>query len=383
MMATNKRAPRGQGSVRQRPDGTWEARATICGKRRSFYGETQRDVVKQMTAARKSADDGAYFEPTRLTVEKWLNSWLSEYVSPSVKPHTLTAYESQCNNHIIPSLGKTKLSALNATQIQKLYNDLLRNDGLSAKSVRNTHGVLHRALEQAVRLRYIAFNPSDACTPPRVVKKEIHPLTEAEMRRFLTVIDGGEPFKNLYMTALFTGMREGELCGLSWNEIDFGNGTILVKQQLSRLNRKGAQFRIAETKNGRSRLITPAPAVLDILREVKREQAENRMKAGRAWSNEWNLVFTNEVGCHMFPQTVLKHFKKAAAAIGRPDARFHDLRHTYAVTSLQEGDDVKTVQQNLGHATASFTLDVYGHVSEKMKVESAARMDAFIHQIKA
>ena len=104
---------------------------------------------------------------------------------------------------------------------------------------------------------------------------------------------------------------------------------------------------------------------------------------GEAWENEWDLVFTNEAGHFIFPQTALKRFKAAAAKIGRPDARFHDLRHTYAVTALQEGDDVKTVQANLGHATASFTLDVYGHVLEKMKNESAARMQAYFERVKA
>ena len=128
--------------------------------------------------------------------------------------------------------------------------------------------------------------------------------------------------------------------------------------------------------------IVSAPFVMSTLKEVKRSQNENRLKAGTAWENKWNLVFTDEVGNHNKPQSVLKRFKSAAAKIGRPKTRFHDLRHTYAVTSLQEGDDIKTVQSDLGHATASFTLDVYGHVSEKMKTESAARMEAFIQNIR-
>ena len=122
---------------------------------------------------------------------------------------------------------------------------------------------------------------------------------------------------------------------------------------------------------------------MSVLKDVKRIQNANQLKAGLAWGNNWNLVFTDELGKHLYPQSVLKRFKKVAAIIGKPNARFHDLRHTYAVTALQEGDDIKTVQSNLGHATASFTLDVYGHVSEKMKKDSAARMEAFIKSIKA
>ena len=118
------------------------------------------------------------------------------------------------------------------------------------------------------------------------------------------------------------------------------------------------------------------------LRAEKVAQAERRLKAGSAWHNKYNLVFTNEVGENLAINTVYKNFKKIAEIVGRPDARVHDLRHTFAVMSLQEGDDVKTVQSNLGHATASFTLDVYGHVSEKMKKDSAARMEAFIESVK-
>lgn len=118
-------------------------------------------------------------------------------------------------------------------------------------------------------------------------------------------------------------------------------------------------------------------------KEQRKEQRKEHLAAGLTWQNEWNLCFTYPNGGYIPLQTALKHFKKIAAKIGRPDARFHDLRHTYAVTLLQEGDDIKTVQQNLGHATASFTLDVYGHVSEKMKQESAARMERFIEKIKA
>ena len=130
-------------------------------------------------------------------------------------------------------------------------------------------------------------------------------------------------------------------------------------------------------------MLTVAPFVIDILRTVHREQMQNHLACGLAWQNEYNLVFTDRSGHFIVPQTALKRFKAVANKIGRPDARFHDLRHTYAVTALQEGDDVKTVQQNLGHATASFTLDVYGHVSEKMKRESAARMQSYFEKINA
>ena len=124
-------------------------------------------------------------------------------------------------------------------------------------------------------------------------------------------------------------------------------------------------------------------AVLDILKEVRKKQLLNKMHLGSAWENEWDLVFVNGEGRYITPQTAYKRFKAIAEKIGRADARFHDLRHTYATNSIQEGDDLKTVQHNLGHATASFTLDVYGHVSEKMKSDSANRAQALFDRINA
>lgn len=369
------------GSVRQRDNGTWEARCMINGKRISFYGAKQSEVLKSMRAAQKAADEGTYFEPSRLTVSEWLKTWLNEYAAPSCKPLTLSTYQSRIDTHIIPALGKIKLTALNATQIQTFYNDLLRVQELSPKTIKNVHGILHKALDQALKLRYIGLNPADACTLPRMEKREIKPLTEKEIAAFLREIEEGEPLKELFTVALFTGMREGEICGLSWDAVDFINDTITVKQQLCREKKKGGVHYIAPTKNDKARTLTVPPFVMDILKKVFREQKEQRFAAGLAWENEWNLVFTTEMGRHIVPQTALKRFKAVAEKIGRPDARFHDLRHTYAVTALQEGDDVKTVQENLGHATASFTLDVYGHVSEKMKKDSAARMQSYFEKL--
>ncbi len=370
------------GTVRQRPDGRWEARATISGKRVSFYADRQSDALRAMRAAQKAADDGVYFEPKRVTVAVWLDTWLTEYIQPSVKPLSYSTYQSRVNTHIKPAIGHVRLQELNPTQIQTFYNSLSRKKKLSPKTIKNVHGILHKCLAQAVKLRYIGFNPCDSCELPRMERREIKPLTETEIRAFLTEIREGEQLRDLFTVALFTGMREGEICGLPWEAVNFHAGTITVKQQLQRQKEKGGCHYIATTKNDRTRTITAAPYVMGILKEIFTEQKRQYLTAGRAWENDWNLVFVRPDGSFIPPQTVLKHFKKIAGRIGRPDARFHDLRHTYAVTALQEGDSVKTVQENLGHATASFTLDVYGHVSEKMKAESAARMENFIAKIK-
>lgn len=375
------RNAKGGGSVRQREDGKWEARCTINGKRRSFYGNRQSDVLKAMRTAQSAADNGTFVEPSKMTIEQWMNTWLEEYVEGTVKPLTYAAYKTSVNTHIIPALGKIKASSLNTTQVQVFYNDLKRKKQLSAKTIKNVHGILHKALKLASKLNYIAKNPVDDCTIPRVEPTQINPLTEEEIAMFIEEARGDE-CEDMLILALFTGMRRGEVCGLSWDSVNFNRNTITVKQQLC-ISRDDYTYYIATTKSDRIRTLTAPPFIMDMLSRIRKEQALQKLTTGFLWEDEYNLVFTTEAGRHIAPVTLYKHFKSIAKKIGRPDARLHDLRHTYAVTALQEGDDSKTVQQNLGHATASFTLNVYGHVSERMKQESANRMQRYFEKVKA
>ena len=182
---------------------------------------------------------------------------------------------------------------------------------------------------------------------------------------------------------LFTGAREGEILGLTWDCVDFDNDLITIEKQLQKVRKSGGKYRLVPTKTDKTRYIRVAPFVMDLLRKQKSQQSRWRIEAGSAWLDTWGLVFTNEQGRNLSPQSVYLDFKKAAKSIGRPDARFHDLRHTYAVIKLENGDDIKTLQEDLGHYSAAFTLDVYGHVSEKMRKASADRMQAYIREISA
>ena len=376
-----KRNAKGGGSVRQREDGKWEARCTINGKRRSFYGQKQSEVVKAMRSALSSADNGTYAEPTKMTLQEWVDSWLEVYVKISTKQSTYLSYKNTLKRYVTPSLGKCKLAHINATQIQKIYNDMLYTKKLSKKTVRNLHGVLHELFAQAVELNYLAVSPINACKQPKPDKKQISPLDDADIEAFLSAIEGHR-YQDIFTVTLFTGMRIGEACGLPWDAVDFRKGTITIKQQLQRYD-GSKEYIIDAPKHDKFRVLTAPDFVMDILRNVAREQGLNHIQYNFIWKNDKNLVFTNEDGSCINPKNLRASFKRVANKIGRPDARFHDLRHTYAVTALQEGDDVKTVQQNLGHATAAFTLDIYGHVSEKMKQESANRMQRYYNKVKA
>ena len=390
-----KRAAQGSGTIRKKTvtrngqDYTyWEARVTVgrdpgTGKQiqRSFSGKTQKEVREKMQAAAVAVNDNSYSEPTRLTLGAWLDIWETEYLG-DVKPRTKDSYKATIRTHIKPALGAVKLSALSPHDIQRFYNSLQKGEkALSPKTVKNTHGVLHKALQQAVKIGYLKNNAADACELPRVERAEIKPLDSVDIAKFLAAAQGHQ-FEAVYVVTLFTGLREGEVLGLTWDCIDFEAGTITVKQQLQKERGGEGKYSLVSTKNGKSRLITPAPSVMAILRKQRITQMEWQLKCYGAWSNPLNLVFTNEVGRNLSAQTVYLHFKKLAQSIGLPSARFHDLRHSYAVAALQAGDDVKTVQETLGHHTAAFTLDIYGHVTDQMRQASAARMEQFIKEIK-
>lgn len=390
MAKTKKRRAKGEGNIRQRKDGTWEARFVTgidpgTGKdiRKSVYAKTQKEVRQKMTAAIAALDNDDYREPCKMTLAQWLDIWQTEYLG-GVKPSTAALYKNQIRLYIKPSLGATKLETLNPHTIQAFYNKLGKErdgkPGLTGKSIKNVHGILHKALEQAMKVGYIRVNPANACTLPRIVKKEIKPLDEDATLLFVKAIQGHE-HEIVFLVTLFTGMRQGEVLGLSWDCVDFDKGTLNINKQLQKAPGGGSTYSLTSPKNGKGRIITPAPFVMDLLRKQRRRQAEWQLKAGPVWENGWNLVFTNMVGDHLMPHTVYHNFKRVVASIGQPNTRFHDLRHTYAVNSIRAGDDIKTVQMNLGHHTAAFTLDQYVHVTEQMNKESADRMQQFINMI--
>lgn len=386
---SNTRAAQGSGTIRQRKDGRWEARYTVgrdpgTGKQvqRSVYGATQQEVRKKLAQLTASLDAGTYKEPCKMTVGQWLDIWAADYLG-GVKPSTAFLYGEQIRIHIKPALGSVKLEALSTHAIQHFYNSLSdEREGkrsLSPKSIKNIHGILHKALQQAVAVGYLRFNPSDSCTLPRIERKEISPLDEEQIGAFLKAIEGHR-HELLYKVALFTGMREGEVLGLMWDCVDFEKGTITIKRQLRREQKKGGQYYITSPKNGKPRTITPAPWVMKLLRAQKARQSEQRLRTGPLWENS-GMVFTNETGGYLSYRTVYDCFKRIMKQMGSQTARFHDLRHTFAVASLRAGDDIKTVQSNLGHHTAAFTLDVYGHVTEQMQKDSAQRMEGFIKDV--
>ena len=381
---------KGGGTIRQRPDGRWEARYTLgidpgTGKQiqKSVYGKTQKEVAQNLRQITAEIDAKTYVAPCKLSVAEWMAVWAQDYLV-GIKASTAYLYKRTIDLYIVPHLGHIRLDALNAHTVQHFYNELAKPSKpdaapLSAKSIKNIHGVLHKALQQAVLLNYIRYNPTTACVLPKIVKKEIHPLTDQQTAQLLNLLKGSK-YEIPLTVDLFTGLREGELLGLIWDCVDFEKGTILVNKQLRRSQRKGGTYYFSPPKNNKSRTITPAPYVMKLLQAQKVQQARQRLMAGPAWEDS-GLVFTNEFGRYISYRAIFDSFKRIVKRIGLSDARIHDLRHTYAVNCIRAGDDIKTVQSNLGHATAAFTLDVYGHFTDDMRSVSAQRMEGFIANV--
>lgn len=378
-----KKSAKGGGTIRQRKDGRWEARYTVgrdpgTGKQvqRSVYGSTQKEVRQKLAQAVAAIDSGTYVVPQRMTLGQWLDVWQQDYLG-KLKPSSVQTYELKIRKHIKPALGAIRLADLHPHTVQNFINGLAP---LSPASVRMVHQVLHTALEKAVQLDYIPKNPAAHCELPRGGRKEIHPLDDQQLGALLEAAKG-HPLEQLVTVALFTGMRQSELLGLTWDVVNLDTGVIVVNKQLSRLEHREKSGLFVSPKSGKSRTITAAPLVLRALQAQRGRQAAMRLKAGPLWNNLYGLVFTNAVGDPLEQRAVDYQFRRIVDAAGLEGVRFHDTRHTYAVNAIRAGDDIKTIQGNLGHATAAFTLDRYGHFTEAMQQASAARMESFAKSV--
>ena len=382
-MSKQTRSANGSGTIRKRADGRWEGIYSAgydqqTGKliRKSIYGKNQKEVRQKLSKVTTEIDEGLYLEPAKMTLSDWMDLWYKEYTFDK-KYSTLKGYKAQINKHIRPGIGKYNLSQLNPMILQRFFNHLSepneKGKVLSPKSIKNVYIILSGILEQAVENEMISKNPCKKVKLPKVYNKQITPLTDKQVKDFLEIISTDEIYGTILRVIVFTGLRLGEAMGLTWDCVDFEKGALNINKQLQRRPQKDGGSTLSSVKSGKPRILKPAPFVMQLLKIRYTEQIMQKQRSEDlwlAWSNEEEhkkaLVFTNLQGGYLIPKRVYLHFKSAAVAIGAPDARVHDLRHTYAVLSLQNGDDIKTVQENLGHASAAFTLDVYGHVSDRM-----------------
>lgn len=371
-----KKRGNGEGSIYRRKDGRWVGQYTVYTaqgpKYRYIYGKTRAVVAEKLTKAMAGRDGGLVFDAGNLTVGDYLDNWLRDSVGGTVRDRTFERHEQIVRLHIKPTLGRLKLKALAPAHVQGLYRDRL-DSGLAPATVQKIHVVLHKALSQAMMWSLVPRNATEAVTAPRPTQKEIRPLDRKQVKALLEAACE-DRLEALYVLAVTTGMRQGELLGLKWEDVDLAHGTIRVRRTLTR---KGGRLLLGEPKTRKSRrTIQLAGRALGALKVHCKAQLEERMAHVGPWEDH-GLVFATQAGTLINPSNLTKRsFKPLLEKAGLPRVRFHDLRHTAATLLLMQSVHPKYVQELLGHSTIAITLDTYSHVLPSMGDQTAKAMEA-------
>ena len=380
-----KRRANGEGNIRKRKDGRWEGRYTAghdpeTGKQlfKNVLGKTQAEVKDKLNAALEELKRIDVLVSDQMTTGEWLDTWLEHYAKPLMRATTYNNYETLIRLYIKPYVGEVRLNKLTTLQIQKLYNRLLTNGrfdrpeakdqpkGLSGKTVRNIHTVIHSACEKAIMERILAVNPTKGCRLPKKDHTEMKVLPPEKLADFFREAKETGVFE-LYYLDLSTGLRRGELLGLKWSDIVFENRTLEVKRQIQRVNGV-IQETAPKTRNAYRKILLPVEAV-EILQQYREQQ-----------TLESEYVFSSPTGGIMEPDCARKMLKRVLERAGLDEMRFHDLRHTFATLALQNGVDVKTLSGIVGHYSAGFTLETYAHVTAQMQEDAANKVGGFLQQ---
>lgn len=367
-----------EGNVYKRPDGRWEARITLDGgRRKSFYARTRQEAASMLNHALRDQEAGIPIVGEKQTLGQYLSDWLRT-IPPTLRPRSLQRYEEAVRLHIEPHLGATVLSRLTAQQLQMFYT-LKLEEGLAPATVGRLHAVLRRSLGEAERLGIVQRNVATLVKAPRPSHHEMQVLSPEQARRLLDAVRN-DRLEALYVLALTTGMRRGELLGMHWADVNLDDHYLLVRYTLQHL--KGGSYVFAPPKTARSRRkIALTAMAVEALRRHRREQLEHRLQAGNEWHEE-DLVFTRTDGYAIRANHVLQRmFAPILVRAGLPAIRFHDLRHTAATLLLLQSVHPKVVSEMLGHSTVSMTLDIYSHVLPDMQKDATRALDALLEPL--
>ena len=379
-----KRRPQGDGTIRKRSDGRWEARIIIGHKNdgspmyKSAFAKTQKSALKQLHQLLDLYRDVDLTEECRMTLGEWMDKWMDEFMIFTIKENTIKGYRSQIDHQIKPFIGHKQLASLTTADIQKFYNKIkkegrvhphpIHGHVLSDSMVRKIHMMLHEAMEVAVRERYIVRNPTDNTTIPKKTTTEKQVLDDSQLNRFLEAIQGEPYWHDFFYVEVMTGLRRGEICGIKWSDIDFNEGTLCIKRSVS--TKEGGGVSIGETKTDAGvRTIIMPPSVATLLWK-KRSDA----------INEWVFPHYTNPSDPLHPSSAYKKLKTLLKRLELPLLRFHDLRHTFATQATDGGVDPKTLAGILGHTDASFTLDTYTHVTSDMQRGASAIVNNMMQQ---
>jgi len=369
-----KRRGNHEGSIYQRKNGRWVAQVRIQGRRLAKSFNTQKECRAWIRQMQEQVKYGLNWDATKFTVGDYLEQWLKD-IDGSVRPKTLNQYAGVVRNHLKPRLGNLKLQELQPYQIQMIYTQL-KEQSHSPRNVQLVHSVMHRALAMAEKQGLIGRNPAKAVIRPKVTHKEMKVFDDNQARQFLIAAQG-DRYEALFHLAITTGIRQGELLGLKWLDVDWAAGLLHIRRKVQRIPKKGFVFSPPKTQAG-VRMIQLGPETMrHLIEHRKRQDVERNMVD---W-NENDLVFPSLTGNPTDQRNLIRFFKRLLKRAGLPDIRFHDLRHTAATLMLLNGIPLIVVSRRLGHSKPSVTLDIYGHYIPGMQKEAAAMMDELVTPI--
>lgn len=364
----------GEGSISPRKDGRWCARVTLTdGRRKAIYGSTRQEVAQRLTVVLKAQNDGLPAPSDRQTFGEFAERFI-QAISSTVRPKTAANYAQLLRCHVYPTIGKRPLTKLQPSDLSRVYEER-RKAGAAPLSVLHLHRAIHRCLRFAERWGDVPRNVAALVDAPKANRPNMRSLTTEEARTLLEVTKG-DRLEALLILALSTGMRSGELLGLTWGAVDLERGTVAVVNSLQPTPHGLA---LMETKTNRSRrVIDIEPRVVAALRRHRAVQEMEKRVAGEEWqprSGLEDLVFTTQDGQSIDARRLIRSwFRPLLAKAGLPPIRMHDLRHSYASIALARGVHPKVVQEAMGHATIAVTLDLYSHVVPSLQREAAKEM---------
>ena len=382
-----KKRANGEGNIRKRSDGRWEGRYTAgyhpdTGKRiiKNVLGRTQAEVKAKLKQAIGEAGSLDVARAGKYTVAEWLRLWFEVYAKPNLRFSTAEYYRRGIELHTIPYIGEVKLNQLTTRQIQNLYRELQQNGrrravqkskrpGLSSSTIRGVHTMLHSALDRAVKEKLLLHNPAEDCVVPKLQRQEMRTLKPEDMRAYLEAAERRGVLALFYLE-LVSGLRKGELVALRWDDLDIQQRTISVSKQYVRNPDGSLELTRPKTENSVRLVSIPQTAVDLLIQEHSKHP-------------DCPYMFPSPLTGEMYhPDSVVNLHKKILKDAGLEHLRFHDLRHTFATTALQNGVDVKTVSSMLGHFDAGFTLRTYTHATRQKQNEAAAAMGSFMEQVR-
>ncbi len=348
-------------------------RDPVSGERKQEYASgfrTKKEAEQYVAEQQSLHDKGLLVQSTQMTFGSYLEYWLANHVRQNLTPKTAEGYASLINAHVKPALGSVRLDKLTPLLIQDYYTSMLE-EGLSARTVKNHHRVICRALNDAVKWQLVYRNVTQAVNPPKPLRFQITVLDSHQIPVLLNVLRDTQYYM-IVLTAVHTGMRRGELLGLKWAEVDFENGVLRVTRSLNYVTGMGNVLR--ETKYDRPRAVAMTAQSMNALREHKKQQDSAKGELKTLYTDN-DFVFAQTNGKPLLASELTRVFNKKISNTDLPKIRFHDLRHTHATLLLKKGVHPKIVSERLGHSSIAITLDIYSHVLPNLQFEAVQKLE--------